>query len=139
MTVRHRAWGPIVPFRPDVIRRCAIRPDPATTASGIPQYGASSGAAPAAGAGSAEAAEVRTLAVSTIKTSSTTTADSANATRRALIRLPCSDRCPACPWTEAADYLWSRFIVHLVEGDHQLAARIVVTITGRFRTAPMAR
>jgi hypothetical protein len=98
MTVQHRAWGQIVPFRPAVVRRCARCPDPATAARGIPKHGTGRGAAAAAGAGSAEAAEVRTLAVSRIKTSrSTTTADGADATRRALIGLPCRGTCPACP------------------------------------------
>jgi hypothetical protein len=36
------------------------------------------------------------------------------------------------PLIEAADYLRSRFILHLVEGGHQLVARIVVAIAGRF-------
>ena len=109
-----------------------MSPSPATTASSIPQCGASRGAAPAAGAGSAEAAEVHALAVSRIKTSSTTTANSANATRRALIRLPLRGHVLGVPLTETADYLCSRFILHLVDGGHQLVARIVVTIAGRF-------
>jgi hypothetical protein len=43
------------------------------------------------------------------------------------------------PLIEAADYLCSRFILHLVEGGHQLVARIVVMIAGRFRRAPLAK
>jgi len=125
MSAGHRAWGQILPFRRDVVRRCAISPEPATTTSSILEYGASRGAAPVAGAGSAEAAEVQALAVSRIKTSSTTTADSANATRQALIRLPLLGLVPGVPLTGAADYLCSRFILHLVEGGHQLVARIV--------------
>jgi len=63
-----------------------------------------------AGAGSAEAAEVQALAVSRIKTSSTTTADSANATRRALIRLPLLGLVPGVPLTGAAGL--SLFPIH---------------------------
>jgi hypothetical protein len=39
---------------------------------------------------------------------------------------------PGVPFAEAADYLCSRFILHLVEGGYQLVARIVVTIADRF-------
>jgi hypothetical protein len=62
-----------------------------------------------------------------------------HAADEALIRLPLRGHVLGASSIEAADYLCSRFIVHLVEGGHQLVARIVATIAGSFRRAPMTK